>query len=292
MIQVPTTFVIGAGGSAGQGYPLGPALFAAIRDFGEEDLAFLTQIVGIGTAELIPFLHGVRDYPGVSIDALLRNQPSMRVLGHAAIALSLGRFELVPHPYRHAPSAWLQKILTAMAKDTDSPSAFAEKNRHVNFVTFNFDTLIERTAGPFVSKFFSKNAPVSADRSLVNVVHLHGMLPPNCQLNVDTWIRPAAEAIKVIHDELDQPKVLEAQLAIANSTVVCFLGFDYEGQNLQTLNIARGLKRGQQEVFGSAYGLGAGKRDAVQRLFGRQISLAGEKADCASTLAVFDVLRT
>ena len=104
------------------------------------------------------------------------------------------------------------------------------------------------------------------------------------------WVKTAADSINVVTDQIDGRLLRSAQETVRGAGIVCFLGFQYQQNNLRRLEIPRTLTR-TQNVFGSAYGLEVGDREGVVRRVGHGIQLGAENQDCRAALGQFDVFR-
>ncbi len=107
------------------------------------------------------------------------------------------------------------------------------------------------------------------------------------------WVRNAAASINVTLDAIDALTLREARKAVAESTVLCFLGFSYNMENLDRLELPTVLNRLQRtpEIFGSAFGFRPGEQEKIRRLFLEKIQLGDGAKNCLDVLRDLPILR-
>ncbi len=97
----------------------------------------------------------------------------------------------------------------------------------------------------------------------------------------------------MVLEDIDETILGRARHAIGHATVVCFLGFAYDPDNLDKLDVRKTLQhKGSRYVFGSAYGLDTGEQQRVlERMPNSRMELGGTDDDCSKVLTKFHVFR-
>jgi hypothetical protein len=176
---------------------------------------------------------------------------------------------------------------------------FIAGNTAVNFVTFNFDTIIEDRLARLVTDIYGAQVPTDLPNQLSQacpVVHVHGQLPqaPDGPMDLGEvhgyssewvkWTREAAEQIHVVQDEIHDSIVAEARSSVSRAQVLCFMGFAYAIENLKRLGIGTGQRADNaREVYGTGFDLRQGRQEWVRRQV-RDLQLLGPGADCMGLL--------
>lgn len=305
MITRSTTFVIGAGASKCCGLPLGWDMVDDARRMGKSGSGvrlLLNALADSGYGskdDLIAFIKTINFYTGPSIDDLLEHQPAFRNLGRLVIAALMAQ-AVLGKPFRMIPENrsddWLGFVIERMLRGSGSDlSLLASAGHRVAFVTFNFDTIIEdRLVYTVMTTYGVTEERAKEVLASVEVVHVHGALPPRPEFTPD-WVRRASEQIRIVHDDLNNDTTRRARELIARADTVCFLGFSYQRQNMNTLNLPNVVKKDAQ-VFGSAYDLPISDMKDVTRLFwghpigGKEPVL--EALPCRDFLAHHDIIET
>jgi hypothetical protein len=145
MITVPTTFIVGAGGSQPYGWPLGSELISLAKQINPNHQVYQCLAEGQDSSGRIRILNDfgsrIDRYPGPSLDAFLEDQPTFRDIGREIIAgllahrigteVSITRqFVTKPRP----DNDWIGYIVKAMRAGAGSASRFVTQNA-VKFVT-------------------------------------------------------------------------------------------------------------------------------------------------------------
>jgi hypothetical protein len=78
----------------------------------------------------------------------------------------------------------------------------------------------------------------------------------------------ASKAIKIMHEGGSEENLAlgRAQKLVRDAEIICFLGFGFLQENLKRLRLDQ--RNDTAEVWGSAYGLGAGQVAPIQTFFG------------------------
>jgi hypothetical protein len=298
LIEIPTTFVVGAGASRIYELPTGGDLLAEARNLQSHNDVF--QRIIKGRPELLEplreFIKAATAYSGPSIDALIENQPKQDEVARLVIAGLMGSHLArlaVERPTIKSDTDWLLFVVERMRRGCGaSIDRFCEGNRNVAFVTFNFDRQIEDRLVLLARNIFGVQAEKVLDS--IEVIHVHGALPPSPEVST-LWIQTAAPEIRIIHDKLDPTVVDRARSAIGRADVVCFLGFSFQSDNLSTLDLPRSFKgSGSPEVFGTTRGMATSDVADVLRQFNRSPphgTLLLKDLDCIDLLRDQDIVR-
>jgi hypothetical protein len=297
MITTPTTFVIGAGASKPYGLPLGYDLLLGARNLTPDSPLYQALIdgpdVSVRIQKLNSFREAARQYPGRSIDALLEDQHDHREIGHEVIAglmnIAISRARAKAAAYSvNAEEDWISYLVDKMRGGARGKAAhFCEMNA-VQFVTFNFDSVLEERLRAAVRGLYGTTEGLV----LPPIIHVHGTLPDFSLVRAE--IRFAAKEIRVIQDELDPAAVASAREALQWAEVICFLGFSYHPDNLQTLNVPGIFRRSttMPQVFGSALDVFDGESASVNALLGNRVTLGKRDQNSLLFLREYPVLRT
>jgi hypothetical protein len=312
VISTPTTFVVGAGASVPYGLPTGPALCETARALSPNAAGYqVVREAGITTDALDEFLRDLKQYPGESIDAFLGHrtqQPQVSKVGRTVIAALMGQAVLntrgtLTHPKRD----WLRCLVLQMTAGAPRFDDFIAGNTAVNFVTFNFDTIIEDRLARLVTDVYGGgHVPTDLPNQLSQacpIVHVHGQLPqaPDGPMDLGEvhgyssewvkWTRETAAQIHVVQDEIHASIVAEARSSVNRAQVLCFMGFAYAVENLQRLGIGVGQEvNNPRQVYGTGFDLRQGRREWVCRQV-RDLHLLAAGTDCMGLLVDTPVFR-
>ena len=311
MIRTPTTFIVGAGGSAPYGLPVGTELHRRAKALDEGQFAhkLLAECGGQG-GEFKALLEDLREHPAESIDAFLESrQESKNTLaaGKLLIAALMADALELSRPAPGRESDWLGYVIEKMRKGAPTWDAFVKGNHRVRFITFNFDTLIEERLGTAIRAIYRGHAiDDNAILAAIPVIHVHGKLParrgslqPPGQASgwpskaATSWVTKASREINVVLDQIDPVTVNASLDAITQAAIVCFLGFAYDPDNLEHIGLpnAFGSMKKIPEVFGSAFGLLPGECAGVHRQFLNKIELGGPGQGCREVLRALNIFR-
>lgn len=300
MIETRTTFIVGAGASTPYGLPTARRLKKAATAIVEATDAWgkLCRANNIRSPQLREFLDDLRNHPAPSIDEFLETRPEQYDLGKSVIALLMFAAIKKPQSQGTETGNWLKYVLNEMRRGAPTCEAFGHGNRNINFITFNFDSVIEWHISSALRAIYRgiSDDQLAATMAQIQVTHVHGQLPPiaaDSQLTID-WLKDAAKRILTVRDEQDTAMLQAVSYILRNSTVVCFLGFAYEPGNLAKLGIPEVLEHGvspDQYVAGSAYGLLEGEQKRVRDRIGRDFDIGDETQGCLEILRRFYVFQ-
>jgi hypothetical protein len=213
MFREPTVFVLGAGSSWHFGQPTGEQLVSLVireaitlRDhYGQHQPVLLSEHAkskgtappGASYAPLINAAKGdceelIRRLEAVNppvIDYFLAHNPSLRDVGRFAIALTIMKAEAKwaarginnnrsPRREPNSPTTdrddWMRFVLNHLMNECSSLDQLIQEN-HVNFLTFNYDTSLERRLFKGL-KATEKFEAISTEAFFENnrVIHLYG----------------------------------------------------------------------------------------------------------------------
>lgn len=312
MVDTPTSFIVGAGASRCYGLPLGSALLKRAKAL--EPSAPAYQLArrhrSIPEERLTEIIANIKRFPGPSIDDYLQKRQSfddIQAVGRTLIAAFMGDAivrELSLRP-QDAALDWLKSIFLQMSEGADTFEEFVSGN-HVSFVTFNFDSVIQtRLEGLAIDAYGPIDTALLA--RAVPVFHVHGRLPspPAAPLGFEPdtsgrepasewldWIPRGAESVKVVFDDIDEPTVEAARDALAQSRVLCFLGFSFHPDNIARLDLGRRPSIEDRALFGTTLGMSDGKRkQAARRLHhaSPSVQLDATNAACRAYLEAADI---
>jgi hypothetical protein len=273
MINIPTTFILGAGASVDYLYPSGVGLMErVVRQLktpgGPEWKALLD--LGHRKAHLSKFADDLYLSGRSSVDAFLEHRRDYIEVGKDAMAYILVQFEELVTLFRIQDN-WYQYLFENM----NAPFERFSENR-LSIITFNYDRSFETYFFNALQKSYKKNDSEVADvLRRIPIVHVYGKLGelPWQSANGREYsptqhlgrIRDAASGIRIIHetDNVDQVFAEARQILQATKRII-FLGFGYHKINLQRLNM--GQLKGV-EIFGSCLGLTDVEHISVGREF-------------------------
>jgi len=291
MIVKPTVFVLGAGASQPYGFPSGAKLVDRVcreligyegekitRAAGGEKLGARLRGLGHQVDEIVWFATELGMARRYSIDRFLEMRREFLNVGKAAIADVLLDAE---HDYRyvdpveHDPARpeplsatdrdWYRYLFDQLIRK--DPNYFEQQARLLSIVTFNFDRSFEHSLESALATNYGKSG--SELESLVRrlkIVHVHGSLGRTDFGGTDDRLgdlRQAGAEIKIIHEEANTE---EAKALLCEARQICFLGFGYDDENLQKLDVRESLK-GKREVHGTFFGKQNAEIQAALRLF-------------------------
>ena len=309
MVKRPTVFVLGAGGSAPYGFPLGGELMQGIQyELLRGATAFRNDLLTAEFHELAlqQFALALKASGLYSIDEFLQWHPEHRRLGKLAIArmlipaerhdrLDFGADYKLWLPAGSPDTRWYRYFFNQLLRSRKGRCDLA--GNLVTIVTFNFDRSFERALYLFMQA--NCGADAIAQVRQIPIYHVHG------QLGLPDWIststrlsghrdydprdpgsipqpsiskaelRLCADQIRIVDEEVTDSPILRSALgALEDAEVVAFLGFSYHPLNLQKLRLE---KLQGKDIRGTAYQLPLGPRGAVQKAFdaaGTKIMLA------------------
>lgn len=296
MIQVATTFVVGAGANTVYGLPLGSELRNQAISLSDRGEAFdlVRHLASPDGAMISGFISRLRQHPTTTIDDFMltvRDNEQLIKIGRTVIAVLMASAVSSIDKKRVDPKDdWLAVIFERMRRGASNFREFLDGNTEVRFVTFNFDSVIEDRLHAFVDSYCGvpdRNALFDA----IQVVHVHGRLPAQppgpVRFTRDwvEWLPVAAESIKVIHDPIQDDELKSARRAVRDADVCVFLGMAYHAENLSRLMLPKLLVGRGGQLFGTSYKLPAVDVHHTGALMKNRITFSPNK--CADALQEF-----
>jgi hypothetical protein len=132
-------------------------------------------------------------------------------------------------------------------------------NNRVQFITFNFDNVVEEAFCSLVPMAYPNASPEDVAAFISpRVLHIHGSLPPlpgpHRSGQYRGWLAEAVNRINVIHEPGSEHDRTAAREALRQAHVVCFLGFGYHQENLKKIGFEAGSKPAPgAEIFCCGY---------------------------------------
>jgi hypothetical protein len=283
VIKRPTVLVLGAGASAPFGFPSGRELRDKITTGLRKEVNQLFQLlVAAGfNAELIT---GFRDKllrsGQPSVDVFLEHQPDFVAVGKTAIAASLTPLEDEDRLFGGKDN-WYEYLFSKLG-----PSLLEDvAPSRLSVITFNYDRSLDHFLYTALRNSYDLSPEKAAKYVLVGtpIVHVYGELgglpslgggpgvrsyqPAEPANAVDT-AKLASKAIRIMYEggRDDNLALGQAQKLVREAEVICFLGFGYLQENLTRLRLDQ--RTDGADVWGSAFGLGAGQMQPIQTFFG------------------------
>ena len=303
MIETPTVFVVGAGGSEPYGLPTGYGLRRRIMRaiYGLDPIedknadAALTTTVGrvLGRPNSLRELGiALRGTNPLSIDTLLERRSDLSEVGKTAIAATLLKSENFSN-FVIEKGDWLGYLYLRIHSSFDD-----FPNNRIAFVTFNYDRIIEHRltlalAGHHGKKLKDAWAMVQS----IPIVHVYGRLgryspePRDsssdadaavdfmheeniADARTDSRINRAAEGIKLMHEREDSfPAILHAREVLKTAKRIFFLGFGYDEINICRISTSLVSRPAEVEFIGSALNLLDGEKTEAQSSISARFSV-------------------
>jgi hypothetical protein len=319
MLAKRTTFVVGAGASRSYGLPTAGELFSQASVL--EPRSKIYQLVvacGVEASDLSDVVLDLNSHGGPSIDEFIEHRapyrPRSAEIGKLILAALLGSALAdldAANPERYGDD-WIAPLIDVVSSGVSAEEFTRIAATNLHFVTFNFDTLIQERAKNRIAQRYAGDPALGTALDSIRVLHVHGSIakPPTEPIQVPggiganrapigvssrwiEWTTQAAEGIHLTHEEIAPVVLHDAEARVVHTTVLCFLGFSYERNNLRKLGIPASLKHNShQHCFGSAYGLSNGRRTRIEQIFQpTQIKLGDERSQCRQLLDDFHILR-
>lgn len=277
MLNKRTTLVLGAGASAGYGFPVGDGLRRLILGI----TAISREAAGVfNTDELRHFQAALDASQWNSVDAFLAHRPELSTIGKRAIAYVLLGFEKTPPRAvpneKSGPDDWYRYFLN---KFSDKPWEGLDFSS-LAVVNFNYDRSFEcYLLSALCAAYNKKVEEVAKKLEALEIVHVYGSLGGRLASNAlkvpygvpvtRKHVEIAADSLKVIpdHRSADDTDLSKARALLSDAEVICFLGFAFDKTNMRRLDAAKtcaGRSR-QNTVCASVYGMTpAEAKDAAQ----------------------------
>lgn len=277
MIKKRTTFILGAGAHCSYGFPSGEELKRKVveqltstlyADSGSfttlEHLANhnLTAARNLSDANTRNFIRSLSMAGQASIDAFLdanSHMPGYDVIGKAGIAQVLCRYEQDVNLFSSSTDDdWLSYLFRKMYEGTRSAREFVRGNS-VRFITFNYDRTLETWL--LKKLYFSYGLKERESLELLDeipIVHMYGDLGdfPIKYANPESdWIN-SLKRLKLIHEVEEESEVVRrARNLLADSQVVCLLGFGFHAENMNILDLNTLFEQANKSFSASRYQL-------------------------------------
>ena len=314
MITKPTVFILGAGASKPYGFPTGPELAGRVIDrlartngpdgvF--ENTEFSSSLALFNNPAVTPvyypaFVRAFRLSSCGSLDEFVQSKGNRRFLPlvKAATIVLLPEFEqdemLVPQS-----GDWIAYLFRYLR--TDDPDVFS--GNRIKVITFNFDRSFERRLFLMLGAYYGVDDNAAAQlRFAVPVLHLHGSLggeywcgerrTESRAFSPDTTQDQRyslMNAIRIVHEEIDQEALGKAQRWLSEAERICFLGFGYHELTMGRLGMSSPLENAT--IWGTTLGLSQAERTRVVRLFGVNGEPTRLRLEDTGTLDAFRYLR-
>jgi hypothetical protein len=284
------TFIIGAGASKPYNYPTGPELYNQIRKFYTHHVKDACNSSPRSTDEISQirkakdFVQELGLTSHVSIDKYININSGFNEQGVLAIATQIYACECQSKlPPIHNPEGdWYSWLYEKMTDGINSPGELMKfiENR-ISFITFNYDRSLEHYLFENLYGLF-KNTNVSRKQvaevlNHLEFIHIYGQIgklpwqkgvfsedPSTVDFGIngivkygDSNFKPylvAQKALKNIDvmysSRRDNEILIKARDIIKSAERIVFLGFGYDKQNLEILDLPK-LLNGKQ-VYGTA----------------------------------------
>src|SRR5207249_863986 len=143
-----------------------------------------------------------------------------------------------------------------MSRGTARAADFANTAQNVNFITFNFDSVIEERSAQLLKGIYNGDDGLLPAVAAIRVTHVHGHLPPPPKEPIrltkrsagpDTeainpkwveWTKNSAAQVRVVLDDIDDALLGRVHQIVNQSRIICFLGFSYDKGNIAKLGLA------------------------------------------------------
>jgi len=278
MIEKRTVLILGAGASIPYGFPSGRYLRELILqglgivEVGDTvgPLTKLLREIGFERSLVDDFRNSLQAADPPSVDVFLEGRRDFLDIGKAAIAAVLLPFEdedalFTPWIARkevqqHADKRWYDYFANTLALNFRTWSL-----QRLTIITYNYDRSLDHYLW---LKLFSSGCETQSECwrqfQAIPIIHLHGelgvydplketeSLPYGSAANVDS-VKQAAAGIRIIHEVKADKRFEQANVAIDEAEVVCFLGFGYAPENMSRLKLVSGTAG--RAVIGTAYQL-------------------------------------
>ena len=293
-------FLLGAGASKPYGYPTGAELKDQIIDQcinGGELIEILTAL-GHYREDITSLGEQFRNASTTSIDAFLKNRNEFSSIGKAAISYFI--LEAERNISKHFPNKedWLGHLLGRVIENKKK----SFENRKLNFITFNYDRVLQFRLLKCVESRFGLNSYQAAAivrkymihhvyGSIANLPDLHEVNKLSLQMQTGQIIphhcKLSSRNIKVMHEERqadESEKIFDNPMLdyFYKSNKIYILGFGFDKDNMHTLGIDWSKVAG--EVYVTAYDCGNAEIEQIKNLMLGCKNLTIEKWTCLEML--------
>ena len=294
MIEIATTFIIGAGGGVPYGLPSGLRLVSNLCITAYADIH---QSMDVTRAEYARFADTLRKSQLYSIDEFLaHHQEEWGELGRRAIAawllpgedqaqIKCVDSETAPHDGRYPVPPTMKRghWLRHLWNKLKTPELNGLASNEVNFVVFNYDRLLEQYLWTAIQNTYpGHNVEEYAHvMSTFRIMHPYGTLgrfdygrhedghsigdgePVAFGSRTADAIHAAAKSIRIIPEHrVEKDPFEDARRMMHESKRLIFLGFGYERINMIRLDVNRWCEQRSNPTYlkyahalGTAYGL-------------------------------------
>lgn len=280
MFEKSTLFILGAGASAPYDYPTGDRLRKSI-------VTSLWEVLSNTTYDqekpLLPdkaviknFCDSLDKSDDLLIDYFLEtcNNSEFVRIGKIAILKFILQAELessVKRNVEFAEDDWFPVLFGKITEGVKCVEDLA-LNR-VNFITFNYDRLLEHRLVSAVKHKFG----VSWEESYrafenIQIIHVFGRLPDLFFENNNGYQYGKNILLHQLVEHLDEIKTIHERSSINTSNIsglisgadsIYFLGFGYNEENLNLLNIKSNLCK-ETNIYGTAYRINETKINSIK----------------------------
>lgn len=308
MIKKKTVLVVGAGGSAPYGYPVGSVLRKRIFSLSEYGRFSFVREAGLIQASsypyardepLIAFINAFQGSQTESIDTFLAHRPEFADIGKRVIAALLLESEIRENLIEREPAEdhWYQYLLRHIAEEY-----WADINLgNLTVVTFNYDRSLEHYLLRVFMDRYGKSRKETIDKlRQLRIIHAYGSLGapfPETATGIDEFgagvtserVDHAAQFIRVIPEGRNEdPTLIEARNFLCEADRVAFLGFGFDRTNLIRLNstitcalyVIRSGSKVQRSISATCYGMTIAETESAFRSTAG--SYAGFRADIST----------
>ncbi len=139
----------------------------------------------------------------------------------------------------------------------------------ISFVTFNYDRTLEHFFWSRIAHTFSLDSRTAWEHaSRIKIIHVYGSLGPFSPARVGArrpdespssqLIQESASTIQLMYGDRGQATIDEAKAAILAAGLVCFLGFGFDPDNIERLELNK-LSAGKAMVGATRYEVAEGE---------------------------------
>jgi len=256
--------------------------------------------------EIMEFRNVFKNANIKSIDAFMANNPKLASIGKYVIAYEVFRAERQSLFGEEAKLAqktieytrdnlWPRELLSKtlfeggdwyfylynrIIEGLVGPTALPDfSDGKLAFITFNYDRSLEHFLYLFLRNLFTEVLEEQIVQSLkkLKILHVYGQIAPLKWQNPNDYVdykpqidepllQRAANNVRTIYEEKDNPELIEAQNLLKQAEQVFFLGFGYAPENMKVLDLPSIIFQASW-VCGTAYGWENREIDRVKKWF-------------------------
>lgn len=273
MVPEKTVFILGAGASNPYGFPLGLELNGRIGEKlqrpDSREVGIISTLAHKDPGAISLFGQVIFRSP-LSVDAYLEHHPQDQLMGKAAIACALIPCEDFnqlfdpPQPRR----AWYHYLFSqGMGSRIET---FQQSCQNLSIITFNYDRSLEYYLHRMATESFGADFAASALKEIA-FLHVYGQLgTPTFATKLDhgadsstsraytsavndQQVAHCAEGIRIMPERsADSEEFAQAHEIIGQAEKLCFLGFGFDRDNVQRLQISKVFKG--KQIFAGMFG--------------------------------------